>query len=879
MRTLVEFSPLIRALGQREAVRFHNGYRTAKWTYQTLYERLTAIVAYLDREGISKGDRVLLWGENRPEWIAVFWACVARGVEVVPIDFHSSEKLIGRIQEQVRARLLVHGDRMATGSLAVKTLSLREVASLPAGRNFEPSPISPDDVVEIIFTSGTTGEPKGVIHRHRNLCANLGVIQQEIDRFRMPLRLVRPIRVLDLLPLSHVFGQAMGLYIPVLLEGAVVFSTQLQAGAVIETLRRERVSVLAAVPAVLRTLRAETCRRFDIPFDPEGGRGLRGAARAWWRYRRVHRALGWKFWAMVVGGAALDEGLEAFWRKLGIAVVQGYGLTEASSVVALNHPFSSRRGSIGQAVKGQQVKIGRGGEILVRGEAVVSEYLEHGRKVSAGLEDGWLHTGDIGEIDDQGRLFYKGRLKEVIVTAEGMNVYPDDVERVLNELPEVGDCAVVPAAAESGEQVHAVLVPAVELPDPLDAGEVARAANRSLEAHQRIQSWSLWPGPELPRTASAGKLKRAEIARSIAAGGDAARGAAVALSDHFAEGAGVRSAIARLKRTATADIPADARLGEDLGLSSLDRVELMAQLEAPAGVELDEADFASAQTIEELETVLQQARRESAPASPGIEATTRRVTVREGEPGRPGREREVDASFEPRLPRWNRRFFVRLLRRAALSGLALPMFRRMLVRFHVEGLEHLKDLKAPVLFAANHNSHFDVIAILAALPPPWRRRLTPAMSQDYFIAYWDWRNTRPIELLRRAVQYYLACFLVNAYPLPRRMTGTRRALRYTGELADDGFCPLVFPEGRRSPDGEIHRFEGGIGLMALKLDLPVVPVHLEGLHEIYSVHHEWPEPGSVRVKFGAPLDLSAMADYRAVAEEVEKAVRALEGTA
>ncbi len=901
MRTLVEFLPLIRALGKREAVRFHNGYRTAKWSYQTLYERLTAIVAYLDREGISKGDRVLLWGENRLEWVTVFWASVARGVEVVPVDFHSSERLVARIQEQVRARLLVHGGGMEAGALGVRTLTLREVARLPAGEDFEPCAISADDVVEIVFTSGTTGDPKGVVHRHRNLCANLGVIQREIERFRTATRLVGPIRVLDLLPLSHVFGQAMGLYIPVLLEGSAVFSTQLQPGAVIETLRRERVSVLAAVPAVLRSLQGEVRRRFDIAIDPVGGggprarekigdsplraeriadpkglvrsalgtvpifpRALGGAAGAWWRYRRVHRAMGWKFWAMVVGGAALDEGLERFWRKLGVAVVQGYGLTEASSVVVLNHPFSPRGGSIGQAVKGQEVKIGPGGEILVRGDAVVSEYFEHGRRVGAGLEDGWLHTGDIGEIDEQGRIFFKGRLKEVIVTAEGLNVYPDDVERALNELPEVSECAVVPIAAEGGEQVHAVLAPAVE---EVEGGEVIRAANRSLEAHQRIQSWSLWPGEKLPRTASTGKLKRAEIARRVAGEGDGAEP-----GEGSREVSDVRSAIAGLKRAASADLPADVWLGEDLGLSSLDRVELMALLEEPAGVELDEADFASAQTIGELESVFKAARDQSAARPVRITESGRRLTIREGESGRP---REVEASLEPRLPRWNRRLPVRWLRSAVLGCAALPMFRQMLIRFHVEGLENLAGVEGPVLFAANHNSHFDVIAILAALPPRWRRRLAPAMSQDYFVAYWDWRHTEPLELLRRAVQYYLACFLVNAYPLPRRMTGTRRALRYTGELADEEFCPLVFPEGQRSPDGKVHRFESGIGLMALKLELPVVPVYLEGLHEIYSVHHEWPEPGSVRVKFGAPLDLSGMADYRAAAEQVERAVREL----
>ena len=869
MRTLIEFLPLMRSLGQREAVRFHNGYRTMKWSYRVLYERLSAVAAYLDREAISKGDRVLLWAENRPEWVAAFWACVARGVEVVPVDFHSSPRLAERIQRQVGARLVVHGASMPLDGAGAALLSLQEIARLPAGEDFEPRAASPDDVVEIIFTSGTTGDPKGVIHRHRNLCANLGVIQREVGRFRTPLRLARPIRVLDLPPLSHVFGQAMGLYAPILLEGAAVFSTRLLPSAVIETLRRERVSVLASTPAFLRSLREEVRRRFEVPLEPSGGAGLRGAAFAWWRHRPIHRAMGWKFWALVVGGAALDEDLERFWGKLGLAVIQGYGLTEASTVVAVNHPFSARRGSIGRAMKGQQIKIGTGGEILIRGETVVSEYLERGRPVSAGLEDGWLRTGDVGEMDEQGHIFYKGRMKEIIVTAEGMNVYPDDVERVLHQQHGLADCAVVPAVTDGGEQVHAVLLPAN---DTVRGGPVVRAANRMLEAHQRIQSWSLWPGVALPRTASTGKLKRAEIARHVAKEDDAAPGGGLV------EIVGVRSAIAGLKGISAENMPADARLDEDLGLSSLDRVELLSRLETPAGGELDEADFAAAQTIAELENVWRRVRGENRGMPPRAGKAARRLTLREAAPERDGRARQADLSFEPRLPRWNRRLLVRWFREAALRGLALPMFRQMLVRFQVEGLENLATLDSPVLFAANHASHFDVIAILAALPPALCRRVAPAMSQDYFIAFWDGRHATPLEWLRRGVQYYLACFLVNAYPLPQLMTGTRRALRYTGELADEGFCPLVFPEGRRSPDGKIHRFESGIGLMALKLELPVVPVYLEGLHEIYSVHHKWPEPGSARVQFGAPLDLSRSADYPSAAARVEQAVKALAAT-
>ena len=162
----------------------------------------------------------------------------------------------------------------------------------------------------------------------------------------------------------------------------------------------------------------------------------------WWRYRRVHRALGLKFWAFVVGAAPLPPDLEEFWRRMGFAVIQGYGLTETAPIVTLNHPFKTSKGSVGTPIAGVELRIAEDGEILVRGENVTSGYYGE-RRGRAGRRTGWLHTGDIGERDAQGRVFIKGRKKEMIVTPEGLNVFPEDVERVLDAQPGVRESAVV----------------------------------------------------------------------------------------------------------------------------------------------------------------------------------------------------------------------------------------------------------------------------------------------------------------------------------------------------------------------------------------------------------------------------------------------------
>jgi long-chain acyl-CoA synthetase len=812
----------MRALGEREAVRYSNGFRTWQLSYADLYARIGAFARYLDASGFHKGDRLLLWAENRPEWLAAFWGAVARGVEVVPVDFRSSFALVSRIQGEVHARLLITGDGVEMeGDLpGASRLTFRDIEALPAAPDFAPTDISPADVVEIVYTSGTTGEPVGIVHRHKNICANLTPIEHEMEKYDRFARPFQPVRILDMLPLSHLFGQSLGIFIPPLLGGAAVFMHDLNPGAILDTIRRERVSVLVAVPRFLKSLQGEIERRFTLSEALPRWHGTLGILERWWRFRQVHRALGFKFWALIVGGAEVPAGIEAFWGRLGFLVVQGYGLTETSPVVALNHPFRAKAGSIGKAIAGQEVRIAADGEILVRGDSVITEYL--GPAVAGRMEDGWLHTGDIGEMDAEGRLYYKGRKKEMIVTSEGLNVYPQDVEPVLNRQPGVKESVVIGVRQADEEVVHAVLLlkDAAANPEALVA-----AANQQLETHQRIRAWSVWPDEDFPRTPSTMKVKRGEVARRVAGGA------------RTTSGGGIEDLLTRVTgRTLAAN--------QDLGISSLERVELLSQIENQYGIELDEDRFAQVSTVGDLKAWLQQA----------------------DEPRKP-------ESLHP--PRWSRAWPVRVARCLALEAAVLPAF-RILADLKVEGLENLAGLTGPVLFAANHQSDLDTPAIFAALPRRWRYRAAPAMAQDYFRAWLEPRGVPLGQRLRAMWIYYMACTLFNAYPLPQRMSGVRRALKYTGELIDHGFCPLVYPEGRRTLDGTLQTFQPGIGVMALRLRVPVVPVHLQGMFEIYSVHDEWPRSGPVRVRFGAPVHLEHAPDEEAAARAVEQAVRELE---
>jgi long-chain acyl-CoA synthetase len=818
MQTLLDVLAEIRRLGDKEALRFYNGYRTWKLTYGDLYGQVASFAAYLDHAGLQRGDRAILWAENRPEWVSAFWGCVARGIQVVPVDSRSSLDLVKRIQHEVRPRLIVTGDSVRWEGSDPPQLAVSGLTALPVNAGFQPAAASAEDVVEIVYTSGTTGDPVGVVHRHHNICANLSPIQSEMRKYEKWARPFQPVRILDMLPLSHLFGQSLGIFIPPILGGAAVFMSELHAGAILDTVRRERVSVLVSVPKLLHNLQHEIERRLDPPNVPAKRKGVPGILERWWRYRKVHSALGLKFWALIVGGAEVNQDAEAFWTRLGFLVIQGYGLTETSPVVALNHPFNARAGSIGKPLHGQEVRIAPDGEILVRGESVIRDYVG-ARAEQQGRVDaqGWLYTGDIGEIDAEGRLYYKGRKKEMIVTSDGLNVYPQDVERVLNAIAAVKDSAVVAARRNGEEQVHAALILRDASADP--AALIAEA-NRSLETHQRVQSWSLWPDEDFPRTPSTMKVKRGEVARRIAEPG-------VIAAESPASGVLARLHAGDQKRA--------------LGLSSLERVELLAELESHYGVELDERRFAEVSSVADLEALVRHADQQTAHTEPVL------------------------------LPRWTRSLPARALRFLMMQGVIIPLFRGFLT-LEVEGIENLLRIRPPVLFASNHQSDLDTPAIFAALPQRWRYRVSPAMSQDYFRG-WLEKGSAPLpKRMSTMVEYFLAAEFFNAYPLPQRMAGVRRALKYTGELIDLGYCPLVYPEGKRTPDGTLQPFQTGVGLMATRLRAPVVPIHLQGLFEVYSVHASWPRRGTVKVKFGSPLHFNVGHDENTATRAIEAAI-------
>src|SRR5215472_17099308 len=301
------------------AVAWRAGYRLTRWSYRDLFHSAAAFGAKLRSVGLAKGDRVLLWGRNSGEWLAAFLGCIFCGAVVVPMDTIATKEFARRVAAQAGVRLAVIDHDLPPIALPLTCLVLDDFAdsALKAhSREFSCEPAQREDPVEIVFTSGTTAEPRGVVLTHGNILANLEPLERQIAEYSKYERVYHPLSFLNLLPLSHVFGQFLGIFLPQLLAGTVLFQETLNPGEVMRTIKSERVSVVVAVPRLMESLKDKIERDMEVAEKTEWLRKQLSTAQdehfvwRWWRFRRFHNEFGWKFWAFISGGAALDSETE-----------------------------------------------------------------------------------------------------------------------------------------------------------------------------------------------------------------------------------------------------------------------------------------------------------------------------------------------------------------------------------------------------------------------------------------------------------------------------------------------------------------------------------------------------------------------------------------
>jgi long-chain acyl-CoA synthetase len=833
-----------RRYGEQIAVVTHRGNRRFASTYARLAELSACCAHAFDQRGLKPGDRILLWGNNSVEWVAAFFGCILRGIVAVPLDAAGSLDLARRVVAEVQPSLLI-GDLALLEKLdpEIPRLGFDSFAGELPPPSYDPAPgLSRSTPLQIIFTSGTTGDPKGIVHTHGNVLASLDPLEKEIGKYLRYARLVHPLRILHTLPLSHVFGQFMGLWVPPLLVAEVHYEDRLQAPRLARLLHEERISVLAAVPRVLDLMRAWVLAEFP-GLDIAAVQG-QPVWKRWWRLRALHRRLGLKFWAFVCGGASLPADLETFWTTAGFALVQGYGMTETTALVTLNHPFKTARGSIGKPLAGREVKIGDDGEILVRGDSIAAQVWQQGRLQP--IESGWLATGDLAARDERGELVFAGRKSDVIVTAAGLNIHPQDLESVLRRQPGVRESLVVAYASPTGPAPVAVLI--ADAPDAT-LEHAVEEANRELAAFQQIRYWLRWPQPEFPRTTT-GKVLRRTVqgwAQPVLGGSSiAGPGASDPLLD-----------ILRPLGVENRELAASERLAEDLHLDSLAMVQLQSALETRFGLELSDAAWSQIKTVRDVRALLQH------PVAPPTEAASESSLPAPAvvpSPAYPG------AVF----PRWPWQPLVRALRIIFIELIARPIVWMLLG----PRVAPPRLLKRPSLLVANHLTAFDVPVILYALSSSDRHHVAVAMSGQ-LLSTWRRGHAERHRLVApfTPIAYWLVTALFNVFPLPRG-AGLRQSFAHAGEAMNHGYHVMVFPEGRRSRDARLQPFEPGIGLLAQDSQVQVQPIFIEGLGLRDGKH--WPKRGTVAVCLGAPLTMEPGEEPQAFAERLHAAVAALQ---
>jgi len=828
-RTVADLIAQLGNLGSRSLFIHRGEYRTRVWSYQRVERDAFRVAAMLRGHGLAKGDRAIIWGPNSPQWATSFLGCLLAGMVAVPIDLRFRPDFLQEVQRQTGARFLFTTRAKTDPGLGIPSIALEEMEDvLRAG----PEPISgtpevtENDLAEILYTSGTTAQPKGVMLTHRNLLS-------ELEAFQPVVPPEPEYRFLSVLPLSHIFEQMGGLLLPISRGASVVYIGTIRPSALLGALREQHPNAMMVVPRLLELLRDRVLaevrryplgdRLFTLAIRLAPGLPLEQRRLLFWP---LHRSLGGHLKYLVSGGASLDPDLQRFWETLGMVVLQGYGLTETASAVTCTRMGEERPGTVGKPLHNQEVRLAPDGEILVRGPNVTPGYYGKPELTAEAFKNGWLKTGDVGRFDEEGNLVIRGRKKEVIVTSAGINVYPEDVEGVLARIPGVRDSAVV----EWQGKVHAVLL----LEEGASPDGIVREANQRLDPNQRIRGHSLWHEPDFPRTPTM-KVSRRLVLEYLQSHPPAKASSSRRAPPAPREGPPLQHLVARVAEVAESRVEDPARLGIELAMDSVQLLELVTLVEQELGVDLPEERVTAETTVGQL----------------------REMVLR--------REEMAMESF----PMWPLSPPVRAIRGVLQRLLLFPLLRTV-CPLEVVGYEQLQGLGEPHLLAANHTSMLDAPVILMAMPERERERTAVAAWAEYFEA----PGMSGASRIFRRLQLYLAAIAFGVFPLPQTRL-FRPSVRHTGALMDRGWNVLIFPEGARTHTGEMGPFKEGVGVMAAWLGVPVIPVRLDGLFEVLPVGRRWPRRGSVTVRFGRPMRFPASASHQEITRAVEEAVRSL----
>ncbi len=860
----------------RVAFRFHEGERETHLRYGEVHRYAARVGSALLAGGVKAGDRVLLVSENRPEWGCCFFGILRAGATVVPVDKELSAAEVVNIAKRAGAVVCLVSEALAEKHPNLQTgfadaeapTQVRTLADVMAGDPSKPDGIGPvrksasaDDVASLIFTSGTTGKPKGVMLTHRNFAS---LVAKLAGAFEIGMG----DGVLSVLPLHHTFEFSAGFLTPFSRGAEISYLDELTGDRLGDVLETGRITGMVGVPAVWQLFHRKVTQEFaSKPRVVEEALKALMAANAELRNARginlgkllfwpVHQKFGGRIRFLISGGSALQDDVHKAFHALGFTLDEGYGLTEAAPVLAVTKAGDKREpGTVGKALPGVEIRIfspdGEGiGEVIARGPNVMAGYYEDRESTDAVLKNGWLHTGDLGRLDEQGRLFLVGRQKDVIIDSNGKNVYPDELEELYGDHPHLKELSVVGLPDESGGERVACLAVADYKERPRDEvrkelEEHFRTVSTAQPFYRRIKVLRFWDG-ELPRT-STRKVKRPLVVEELKRLDHVAASAEKARQQD--EGTDwLTQLIADVIQRPVTDVRPDARLTGELGFDSLMLTELGVALEQAGVPAAAVADLTKVGSVDDLRRVVQAAGRRLSPESKAKELVQEKA--------------KTSTDLELPLPEG----VVRAGRHVLSAG--QDAIYRALFGVAVTGKTFIPKNRN-FLVVANHSSHLDMGLVRQAMGEQGDRLVALAARDYFFDTAW-----------KRA---YFENF-TNLIPMERHGS-LRVSLRLAQESLIQGYNLLIFPEGTRSLTGEISEFKPTTGYLSLGCGVDVLPVYLKGTHNALPRGAWWPKFEDLSVHIGPPLlidDLRAKTKglakseaYKVVTALSEQAVRTL----
>lgn len=856
----------------------------------TFGETLSSVrsVAYrLSTEGVKHGDRVALIGENHPSWAVAYLATLFNGSVCVPMDPNGEIETLTNFLENSEAKLAFIGsevvdkfsqmeERLGRKIPAVVWSNNGDVASSNGFHSFEDwatsgypeeyakeiPPAAGDDIALLIYTSGTTGTPKGVPLTHGNIVA-------ELDGVNEVLELDDKVKILSLLPLFHAYLQIVNLWVATTYGCEVGYLKELSPTELSSAMKEFKPTMLTTVPRLWYLFHKKIFDAVEAKPAPvqmlfKGMLATNGALRNSFGinlgeklFGQVYESFGGRLRLAITAGSRFDENVARDFHNLGFTIIQGYGLTETSGAATATFEDDNRVGSVGKAMRGTEIKISEPdkdgvGEVLIRGKVVFKGYYRNPEATAeAFTEDGWFRSGDLGKIDSDGHLYIVGRAKDVIVLPSGKNVHPEDLEVHYLKAPEVEELAVIGVNDESAgragaEKLIAVVVPNFEYLKTAklsNSKEAIRYAldnlGRELPEYQRVRDYLVRTEP-LPRTATR-KIKRFELKKQIESGEFNSGGLPEKKDWKLLPGDSelmenpLGRTVAESVRSQSKDVETihpDMNLEIDLGLDSLARAEFFAGLEQAFQAEFTAEQIAAALTVRNVIDLVGA----TDLGSQISEGTGNEVAISTDlNWGKIIRETDDDLP-EVRAALRERTVFITL---AFVVYRIFNLFCRVFMRLEVTGVENLTKAAnaAPTfLVCPNHQSFLDPFVLTSNYPYSIFRRIFHVGASMFF---------------KGPIMRFISRML-RVVPIDQD-TQLLKAMKAGAIGLKKGMVLNIYPEGERAFDGKLHEFKKGAAILATELNLPIVPVAIDGLQNVWARQSWKIRPAKVKIKIGEPI--------------------------